>query len=137
VRVRLTEWYGDDMLLPSVVPELPVSDIEAATRVWVQRMGFSVDWVYEDSLAGISKDAARIFLRRRTRQESELRYVVTIWLNLGSAAEVDELYSEWRSRGVAIADDLHTAAYNLREFTAEDLDGNRIRVFYDLGRTGA
>ena len=34
-----------------------------------QKMGFRVDWVYEDYLAGISKDAARLFLRRKTEQE--------------------------------------------------------------------
>jgi hypothetical protein len=33
-------------------------------------------------------------------------------------------------------DELQTAAYNLREFTAQDLDGNRLRVFFDLGPSG-
>jgi hypothetical protein len=32
---------------------------------------------------------------------------------------------------------LHTTAYNLREFTAQDIDGNSFRVFYDLGGAGA
>jgi len=125
------------MTLPQPVPELPVSDIQAAGKAYVEQMGFSVDWTYEDSLAGISKDAARIFLRRRTAQEAKERYCVTIWLNMASSAEVDELYAVWTDRGVAIAEELHTAAYNLREFTAQDLDGNRLHVVHDLGSTGA
>ena len=136
-RVRLTKWYGVDMTFPPVVPELPVSDVETASEAYAQRMGFRVDWRHEGFLAGISKDAARIFLRRRTPQEAEQRYSVTIWLNMGSPAEVEELHGVWKNRGVAISDDLHTAAYNLREFTAEDVDGNKIRVFYDLGSAGA
>ena len=123
------------MKLPYPVPELPVSDIRAAAKAYGEQMGFATDWIYEDFLAGISIDDARIFLRQRTRQEIEQRSTscgVTIWLNMNSAAEVDELYTAWKERGVAIAKDLHTAPYNLREFTAEDLDGNRFRVFHDM-----
>jgi predicted lactoylglutathione lyase len=133
MRVRLTKWYGVDMTFPPVVPELPVSDVERASKAYAQQMGFAVDWQYEGTLAGISRDAARIFLRRRTSQAAEQRYSVTIWLNMGSSAEVDELYAVWKNHGVVISDELHTAAYNLREFTAEDVDGNKLRVFYDLG----
>ena len=49
----------------------------------------------------------------------------------------DQLYAEWKERGVPIVDELQTAAYNLREFTAQDLDGNRLRVFFDLGASRA
>jgi predicted lactoylglutathione lyase len=125
------------MKLPPAVPELPVGDIEAAGNAYVQQMGFSVDWVYEGYLSGISRDATRLFLRRRTEQEAAQRHSVTIWLNMASLADVDELYAVWKKHGVSIAEELHTAAYNLREFTAQDVDGNRLRVFYDLGRTGA
>ncbi len=125
------------MTFPPAVPELPVDDIEAASNAYVQQMGFSVDWVYEGYLAGISRDATRLFLRRRTEQEAAQRQGVTIWLNMASPAAVDELYAVWKTSGVTIAEELHTAAHNLREFTAQDLDGNRLRVFYDLGRTGA
>ena len=111
------------MTLPQPVPELPVSDIHTASTAYAQQMGFNVDWAYDDSLAGISRDAARILLRRKTPQEAEERYSVTIWLNMASSAEVDELHAVWKSGGVAIAEELHTAAYNLREFTAQDVDG--------------
>ena len=121
------------MRLPHPVPELPVADVRAAGRSYASRMGFGVDWTYEDALAGISKDDARIFLRRRTPQEASEGYRVTIWLNMTSAAEVDELYAEWTKRGVPMRAPLHTAAYGLREFTAEDLDGNGLRVFFDMG----
>ena len=124
------------MKLPAPVPELPVADIQSATSAYVRQMGFSVDWTYEDQLAGISKDAARVFLRRRTPQEDRSLGIV-IWLNMASSAEVDELYAEWKERGVRIVDELHTTPYKLREFTAQDLDGNRLRVFFDLGSSGA
>jgi predicted lactoylglutathione lyase/catechol 2,3-dioxygenase-like lactoylglutathione lyase family enzyme len=118
------------------VPELPVNDVQAAGKSYTRLMGFSVDWTYENSFAGISRDDARLFLRRRTPEEATGRYSVLVWLNMGSSVEVDQLNAEWKDRGVLIAEELRTAPYNLREFTAQDLDGNRFRVFYDLGSGG-
>ena len=124
------------MRLPHPVPELPVSDVQAAGESYALQMGFSVDWSYEESLAGISRDDARVFLRLRTPQEANDRYSVLIWLNMASSAEVDQLHAEWKERGALIVGDLRTSPYNLREFTAQDPDGNRLRVFYDMGKQG-
>ena len=120
------------MKLPIPVPELPVSNLQAAETFYAHRMGFRIDWVYEDYLAGISRDAARIFLRQRTEQEKQDCRVL-VWLNLDSPLEVDQLYEEWKRGGVDITEELETKRWNLREFTAQDLDGNRFRVFHDLG----
>ena len=124
------------MRLPHPVPELPVSDVHAAGDSYARQMGFSVDWSYEDSLAGISRDDARVFLRRRTPEEARERHRVLVWLNMASGAEVDQLHAEWKERGALIVEDLRTAPYNLREFTVQDPDGNRFRVFYDMGKPG-
>jgi predicted lactoylglutathione lyase len=123
--------------LPPLVPELPVDDIAAATDAYSRQMGFGIDWAYEDFLAGISRDDARILLRRRTPEEVGQRYSVLIWLNLSSVAEVDELHREWTTHGVKIVEELATTPYNLRQFIAEDIDGNRFRVFHDLGSSAA
>jgi len=121
------------MRLPPPVPELPVNDVQAAGEAYARLMGFVVDWSYEESLAGISRDDARLFLRRRTPDETKARTSVLVWLNMASAAEVEQLHVEWKDRGVRIVEDLRTTPYNLRQFTAQDLDGNRLRVFYDMG----
>jgi predicted lactoylglutathione lyase len=121
------------MKLPHPVPELPVTDVQAAAKSYADQMGFSLDWSYEDSLAGISRDDARLFLRRRTPEETENGCRVLVWLNMASPEEVDQLHAEWARGGVQIVEELRTAPYNLREFTAQDSDGNRFRVFYDMG----
>jgi catechol 2,3-dioxygenase-like lactoylglutathione lyase family enzyme len=124
------------MRLPAPVAELPVGDLRAAIDAYTGRMGFRLDWTYEEALAGISKDDARIFLRRRTAQEDEAGSSVLVWLNMDSPAAVDRLHAEWTARGVAIVEDLHTTPYDLRQFIARDGDGNRFRVFHDLGTSG-
>ena len=76
------------MRLPPPVPELPVSDVRAAGESYARQMGFTVDWSYEDWLAGISRDDARVFL---------------------AAAEVDQLHAEWKERGALIVEHRRTA----------------------------
>jgi predicted lactoylglutathione lyase len=119
------------MKLPSPVPEFPVSDLQASSAFYERQMGFRIDWTYENELAGISKDATRIFLRRRASQEEERGSNVLVWLNLSSPSEVEQLYEEWTGNGVQVIDELKT--WDLKEFTVQDPDGNRFRVFYDLG----
>ena len=121
------------MKLPSPVSELPVRDIQTSSSFYSNKMGFNTDWVHEDHLAGISKDDARIFLRTKTEQENEQGYSVLIWLNMNSTSEVDQLYEEWKRNGVTITDDLETKPWNLREFTVQDPDGNKFRVFHVIG----
>ena len=55
---------------------------------------------YEDGIAGVSRDEARLFLDRAA--EGPL-HSVRVWLNLSSVSEVDALYSDWQKAGVVIA----------------------------------
>jgi hypothetical protein len=50
--------------LPTPVPQVPVEDLGRAIEFYQSRMGFSLDWKYEDGIAGISRDEARLFLDR-------------------------------------------------------------------------
>lgn len=91
-------------------------------------MGFTLDWKYEDGLAGISRDETRLFLDRVA--EGPL-HPVRVWLNLSSAAEVDALFAEWRSSGAVIVAAPEQKPWGLFEFMVEDPDRNTLRVFHD------
>src|ERR1051325_4353417 len=86
--------------LPAPVPQIPVSDLDRAISYYTSRLGFALDWKYEDGIAGISRDEARLFLDRVAR---DFLQPVRIWLNLSSEAEVDALYAEWMKSDVPIA----------------------------------
>jgi catechol 2,3-dioxygenase-like lactoylglutathione lyase family enzyme len=114
--------------LPPAVPQIPVIDLGRAISFYQSRLGFVLDWKYEDGLAGVSREEARLFLERVAGGPL---HPVRVWLNLGSVAEVDALYSEWEKSGVPIASRPEQKPWGLYEFIAEDCDGNSYRVFYD------
>lgn len=114
--------------LPAPVPQIPVSDLGRAISFYQTRLGFALDWKYEDGIAGVSRDEARLFLDRVADGPVQ---PVRVWLNLRSVAEVDALHSSWKNAGVSIARLPEQKPWGLYEFIAEDLDGNSFRVFHD------
>ena len=120
--------------LPGAVPEIPVSDITAATTYYRDNLSFSLDWVdAERALAGISRDNCRLFLAGPPfRNERSNVGPVLIWLNLSSKADVDDLFQAWRATNAILPSAPESKSWGLHEFTAADPDGNLFRVFYDF-----
>jgi catechol 2,3-dioxygenase-like lactoylglutathione lyase family enzyme len=120
--------------LPGAVPEIPVSDVVAATEYYRDQLSFRVDWLAEDiALAGVSRDQCRLFLAGPTfREECGNASPVLIWLNLNNQGEVDDLHRAWRSTKAILLSAPESKSWGLHEFTAGDPDGNRFRVFYDF-----
>lgn len=120
--------------LPGAVPEIPVSNVVAATEYYRDKLSFSIDWLEADiSLAGISRDQCRLFLAGPPfREECGNASPVSTWLNLKSKSEVDDLYRAWRSTNAILLSDPESKRWGLHEFTAADPDGNRVRVLYDF-----
>jgi hypothetical protein len=116
------------MRLPSPVPQIPVSDLGRAISFYQSRLGFTLDWKYEDGIAGVSRDQTRLFL---DRVAAVPLHPVRVWLNLRSVAEVNALHSEWQQAGVLIASAPEQKPWGIYEFIAEDCDANSYRVFYD------
>ena len=120
--------------LPGAVPEIPVSDVVAATEYYRDRLSFSVDWLEADiALAGVSRDQCRLVLAGPAfRAPRANAGPVSTWLNLPGKGEVDRLHRAWRSTDAILPSDPESKPWGLHEFTAADPDGNRLRVFYDF-----
>jgi uncharacterized glyoxalase superfamily protein PhnB len=124
------------MTFPAAVPEIPAASIDKAVAYYVNTLGFTLDWGDEQGgIAGISRRSCRLFITNRSFRASYGNTgPVVFWLNLASKAQVDELFAEWKSRHATIVKEPEDKPWKLREFTAADMDGNLIRVFYDFGR---
>jgi catechol 2,3-dioxygenase-like lactoylglutathione lyase family enzyme len=114
--------------IPTPVPQVPVRDLERAISFYQSRLGFTLDWKFEDGIAGVSRDEARLFLDRVV--EGTL-HPIRIWLNLNSVSAVDALHQAWHEARVPIISPPEQKPWGLYEFIATDCDGNSYRVFYD------
>jgi uncharacterized glyoxalase superfamily protein PhnB len=116
---------------PSPVPQMPVSNIARAAVYYEKCLGFHWDWGVED-IGQVSRGNCRLFLTKDFSEEGAGTAPVVIWINLDSKAEVDKLHEAWSNSGARIIAAPESKPWNLREFTAADLDGNLLRVFYDF-----
>ena len=121
---------------PPAVPEVPVTDLNAALDYYQTNLGFDVDWGGADGgIAGISRGDCRMFLTDPDFREGYGNLPpVVIWLNLNSKDGVDELYKAWNASGAITISPPESKPWKLHEFTASDPDGNIFRVFYDFSR---
>ena len=119
---------------PQAVPEVPVSSVDKAAEYYVNVFGFSWDWGNDEGgIGGISHGDCRMFLTNPSfRAVHGPKSPVTIWLNLGSKQEVDELFERWKGTGANVVDAVEDKPWNLHEFRVADPDGNQLRVFYDF-----
>jgi len=119
---------------PKAIPEIPVSNFEKAPEYYVNVLGFHFDWGnHQGGIGGISQGKCRMFLTNASfRQHYGSGGAVTVWLNLDSKHEVDELYRRWREAGSKILAEPEDKPWRLRAFRVADLDGNQLRVFYDF-----
>jgi uncharacterized glyoxalase superfamily protein PhnB len=121
-------------VFPSAVPEIPVKNITQAVAYYKDNLGFALDWGGDElGLAGISKGNCRLFLANRDHRREYGNAAPTLtWLNLESKDEVDELYRDWSASKAKLTSAPESKPWGLHEFTAVDLDGNMLRVFYDF-----
>jgi uncharacterized glyoxalase superfamily protein PhnB len=106
-------------------PELPVEDVERAQLYYRDALGFEVGWLYPGrEIGAVSRDDITIFFRRRERPfEPAVHWVF--------APEIDATYEELRLRGARIVEPLASKPWGLRQFTVEDVDGNRFYLHCD------
>ena len=122
------------MTFPAAVPEIPAANVDKAVAYYVNALGFTQDWGDDKGgIAGISRDDCRLFITNRSFHEHYGNGApIIFWLNLNSKAEVDALFAEWKGTSAKLVSEPEDKPWKLREFFAADLDGNRIRVFYDF-----
>lgn len=107
------------------VAELPVTDVERAQQHYRDALGFEIGWLFEGKEIGaVSRGDAVVFFRKRTPPfEPAVHWVF--------ADDIDATYDELKSFGANIVEPLETMPWGLRQFTVEDLDGNRFHFHHD------
>jgi len=111
-------------------PLLPVAHIEQSIEFYTKKLGFSLDFRYEDFYAGILKDGHSIHLKCSATPESAAppenagknKDDLDIMFSVG---DIERLYEYVLSQSIEIVQPLRDMPYG-REFYIADPDGNRI-----------
>lgn len=105
-------------------PQLLVTDLEDSIEFYTKKLGFEVDFRYDDFYAGISKDGCSIHLkpgtpsieeRQNKRKNEDLDIVFSV-------DNIENLYEELLNRSVELIQPLRNMPYG-KEFYVADPDG--------------
>ena len=114
--------------MPSIngaAPQFLIRDLREALAFYEKRLGFTVDFVYEDFYAGISREGAMIHLKCAPKLEADRAHRragehLDAYLDVSG---VRELHDEFVDRGVPITKPLEARAWGALDFHVEDPDG--------------
>ena len=107
-------------------PQLLVADIEDSIAFYTKKLGFDVDFRYEDFYAGIIKDGYSIHLKvGRSLGQRENKRIMEDLDIVFSVDNIEGLYEELSNKSVEFTQPLREMPYG-REFYVADPDGHII-----------
>jgi catechol 2,3-dioxygenase-like lactoylglutathione lyase family enzyme len=115
-------------------PQLLVADVDASIDFYTKKIGFDLDFRYEDFYAGIIKDGYSIHLksgkpslkeRQNKLKNDDLDIVFSI-------EGVEDLYNDFVNKSIQITQPLCDRPYG-KEFYIADLDGYILAFLEEAG----
>jgi RimJ/RimL family protein N-acetyltransferase/uncharacterized glyoxalase superfamily protein PhnB len=134
--LHLNEWRGSGEPLHeqiySLQPVLSVPDVQATAEYYRDKLGFSISFLYGDppthgavAHRQWTPDGAHIQLSKANASATDHPPSVALYLFVGS--EIDTLYQRYQKNGVAIAREVQTQPWGMREFAIRDCNGYLLR----------
>jgi uncharacterized glyoxalase superfamily protein PhnB len=111
--------------ITGIAPQFLVGDLEQAIAYYRDRLGFTLDFVYEDFYASVSRDGFRIHLKHgpRLAGESAFRKEHEHLDAYVAVSGVRGLFSELQERGANVVKPIEERPWDCIEFYVEDADG--------------
>jgi uncharacterized glyoxalase superfamily protein PhnB len=119
---------GERMKIKAVIPQLRTTDMALSISFYTEKLGFTVEFNYEDFYAGIRAGDQLIHLKLVDQPDPSIPYVVDGG-HLHLYLQTDDLRSfaeQLKSRGVEMVEDVHNTGWNTREFIIRDDQGHTL-----------
>jgi catechol 2,3-dioxygenase-like lactoylglutathione lyase family enzyme len=129
--MTVTDWFAR--------PILNVTDVEAALRFYVDRLGFTCPWHYDEDgkayVAQVDRQGCSLILAQtwaKTHPEKTGKAQMFISLNVepptteNATAALDALRAELEAKGVSVKD----GSWGYRLLVVDDPDGNQLLFNY-------
>jgi uncharacterized glyoxalase superfamily protein PhnB len=110
--------------ITKISPQFLVEDLERAIAYYRDRLGFTLDFVYEDFYASVSRDGFSIHLKHgpRLAGESAFRKQHEHLDAYIAVSGIRGLFSELQERGADVVKPLEQRPWDCLEFYVEDAD---------------
>ena len=115
-------------------PHLPVKNLRQTLDYYRDNLGFYDEWTWANGDGnvvdgGIRRDEMRLLFGEDPEYTDLIssytkRHLSIMWF----VENIDEIFVEFQTRGIELADTLKTHPYGLREFCFFDINGYCIRV---------
>jgi catechol 2,3-dioxygenase-like lactoylglutathione lyase family enzyme len=116
------------MAITGITPQLRTTDMASSIRFYTEKLGFSVDFNYQDFYVGISSGGRMIHLKRVDDPDPSIPYVddgghLHLYIGVDDvAAYADRL----KANGVSLVEEVHQTDWNTREFVIQDDQGHTL-----------
>jgi catechol 2,3-dioxygenase-like lactoylglutathione lyase family enzyme len=116
------------MGITRIAPQLRTTDMVSTIRFYTEKLGFTLEFNYEDFYAGLRAGEQLIHLKRVDEQDPSIPFVDEGGhLHLYFEAEgLIDFADKLKANGVDVVDDVHETAWNTREFVIHDDQGHTL-----------
>lgn len=116
------------MTITRIVPQLRTTDMASSIRFYTEKLGFTVEFNYQDFYAGIRTGAQLIHLKLVDEQDPSIPYVeegghLHLYFETNG---VTAFASHVKAMGLSPVKDVHETAWNTREFVILDNQGHTL-----------
>jgi catechol 2,3-dioxygenase-like lactoylglutathione lyase family enzyme len=116
------------MNVVKIIAQLRTTDLERSIRFYTEKLGFTLEFHYDDFYAGVRIGNHSLHLKLIDDTDPSVGYVqhgghFHLYIEVEDATAVA---AGLRERGVSFVRDVHDTAWQTREFIVEDEDGHTL-----------
>jgi len=116
------------MTITGIIPQLRTTDLGSSIRFYTEKLGFSVEFNYQDFYAGIRAGGQIFHLKLVDEKDPSIPYVnegehFHLYLQTDGVAD---FAAQLKANGVALVKDVHETPWNTREIVIHDDQGHTL-----------
>ena len=119
---------GQHMKITGIVPQLRTTDMASSIRFFTEKLGFSVEFRFQDFYTGIRAGSQIFHLKLVDEKDPSIAYVEEgehfhLYLE---ASGIADIAAQLKANGVALVKDVHETPWNTREIVIHDDQGHTL-----------
>jgi catechol 2,3-dioxygenase-like lactoylglutathione lyase family enzyme len=116
------------MAITGIAPQLRTTDMASSIRFYTEKLGFSVEFNYQDFYAGLRAGSQIVHLKLVDEKDPSIQYVdegghLHLYLQTNG---VSDFAAQLKAKGVELLKDVHETSWNTREIVIHDDQGHTL-----------